>query len=217
MMEEKDFSKALRILKKETQDYKVPIVELIEVQTKDPFKILVTTILSARTKDETTAKVARKLFKKIKKADDLRKPTQSQLEKMLFPVGFYKNKARLLKMLPDALEQAGGIPDTVDELVKLPGVGRKTANLVVAVAFRKPAICVDTHVHRITNRWGYVKTATPFETEMALRKKLPRRYWLGINAMLVAFGQNLCSPISPRCSICPISAYCDKVGVGSSR
>lgn len=207
------------ILKKYTTNLPVPVVELIEVQTKDPFKVLVTTILSARTKDQTTAAVIKKLFKHIKQAKDFDKYTTQEIQKLIFPIGFYKNKAKFLKALPKALQEQfnGRIPDDVDELTKLPGVGRKTANLVVGVAFAKPAICVDIHVHRITNRLGYVKTNTPFETEMALRKKLPKKYWITFNTYLVAFGQHVCTPISPHCSKCPLKRYCKRVGVKKSR
>lgn len=206
-------------LKTAVAEYDVPVAELIEVQTKDPFKVLVATILSARTNDKTTIVAARKLFAKADNPDELEKLKISEIEKLIYPVGFYKNKARFLKQLPTVLKERfnGQIPQTIDELVELPGVGRKTANLVVAVAFKKPAICVDTHVHKIMNRLGYVKTKTPFETEMALRKKLPKKYWEAINVLMVAFGQNLCRPISPKCSICPIYDECNRVGVGVKR
>lgn len=195
-----------------------PIVELVEAQTKDPFKILLATILSARTKDEVTAKAAQKLFTKVNAPSDINNLSVSQLEKLIYPVGFYKTKAKHLKQLPKVLQEEfnGVLPQTIEELVKLPGVGRKTANLVVAVAFKKPAICVDVHVHRITNRWGYVRTKTPYETEMRLRKKLPKKYWLDINWMLVSFGQAHCTPRNPKCSSCPIRKYCKRVGVKKS-
>lgn len=197
----------------------VPVIELVESQTKDPFKILVATILSARTKDGTTAEVCRELFKKIDKPEDLKKYRVSQLAKMIYPVGFFKNKAQYLRDLPDALDQQynGVIPDDVDALTKLPGVGRKTANLVVAVAFRKPAICVDIHVHRICNRLGLVRTKNPLQTEMRLRKTLPKKYWLRINWYLVAYGQSICTPVSPHCSSCKIQEYCKRIGVTTSR
>ncbi len=215
----KQIGKVISILKKETLKYKVPVVDLVQIQTKDPFKVLVATILSARTKDETTVAVCSRLFKEVKCLKDLDKKTTKELEKLIYPVGFYKNKAKHLKKLPSVLrsEFAGKIPSTVEELVKLPGVGRKTANLVVAIAFSKPAVCVDVHVHRISNRLGYVKTKTPFDTEMALRKKLPRRYWVTFNSLFVAFGQHLCWPVSPYCSKCPVYKYCNRVGVGRSR
>ena len=207
------------ILQKEISHYKVPVVDLMEMQTHDPFKVLVTTMLSARTKDETTLEAAKRLFAKVKMPEDFEKLSEKQIQELIYPVGFYKNKARFLKELPSALKKEfdGKIPQTIEELVKLDGVGRKTANLVVAVAFKKPGMCVDTHVHRIMNRLGYVKTKTPHETEMALRKKLPLKYWENINSMLVAFGQNTCRPISPMCSKCPIRGDCRRVGVVQHR
>jgi len=138
-----------------------------------------------------------------------------EISKIIYPVMYYNNKANFLKQLPSFLKN--GVPDTIEELLKLPGVGRKTANLVITVGFNKPAICVDTHVHRITNIWGYVNTKNPHETEMVLREKLPKEHWNIINHYLVAFGQNLCTPISPHCSKCPISKYCEKIGVQKFR
>ncbi len=142
-----------------------------------------------------------------------------QIERAIFPVGFYRTKARvILGVSRDLVDRFGGrVPDTIDELLTLKGVGRKTANLVVTVGFGKPGICVDVHVHRISNRWGYVRTRTPEETETARRSRLPRRYWIGYNDLLVAFGQNVCQPVSPRCSGCPVSATCRRVGVTRSR
>ena len=158
------------------------------------------------------------MFKEIKKPSDFEKIKQEKLEKLIYPVSFYKNKAKYLKQLPKALKKYNNkIPQDVDEMTKLPGVGRKTANVVVAVAFKKPAIGVDTHVHKIVNRWGYVKTKTPEKTEMALREKLPKKYWLNFNTYLVMFGQNVCRPTSPHCSTCPIRQYCDRVGIKKSR
>ena len=142
-----------------------------------------------------------------------------QIERLIYPVGFYRTKARvILGICRDLLDRFGGrVPDEIDDLLTLKGVGRKTANLVVTMSYGKPGICVDTHVHRISNRLGYVKTRTPEETEMALRAKLPKRYWIGYNDLLVTFGQNICTPISPRCSTCPVRALCRRVGVRSSR
>lgn len=202
-------------LKKEFETYRTPVVDLIEAQTKDPFKILVTTILSARTKDETTAKVVAKLFLKVQTPDDLTQLSLTEIENLIFPCGFYHNKAKSLKELPLSLKEKfdGIIPNEIDDLIKLPGVGRKTANLVRAVAFKKPAICVDVHVHRICNRLGYVETKNPWETEMALRKKLPEQYWLMFNSFLVAFGQNHCTPRNPKCNFCVIYDECQRVNV----
>ena len=209
-----DIDAVVPLLEKEVTGYDVPVVDLIAVQTRDPFKILVATILSARTKDETTAKAAARLFKKAPDLESLALLDEQTIARLIYPVGFYKNKAGFLKDLPAALDKFGSrIPDTVDALIKLPGVGRKTANLVVAVAFSKPAICVDTHVHRIMNIWGYVETRTPLETEMALRQKLPGKYWLRINSILVAFGQAVCKPVRPHCDRCIIEKFCPKIGV----
>ncbi len=202
-------------LQPEVAGYEVPVVDLIAAQTRDPFKVLVATILSARTKDEVTAQASRRLFKRAETADELARLSVEELEKIIFPVGFFRNKAKYLAALPGVLEEEfnGRVPDTVEELVKLPGVGRKTANLVVAVAFNKPAICVDTHVHRIMNIWGYVDTKTPLQTEMALRDKLPANYWISINSLLVAFGQGTCKPRLPHCDRCVIADLCPRIGV----
>ena len=217
----KDFpiKQVFTILARETTTYKVPIVDLIAVQTSDPARVLIATILSARTKDETTSAACKKLFKRVKRVADLRKVTLRQLEKLIYPVGFYKTKARHLKMLPQVLDDRfdGIIPSTVEELIELPGVGRKTANLVVAVGFKKPAVCIDVHCHRIFNRLGYVKTNTPLGTEMAIRGKMPIKYWEKINSLLVAYGQKTCRPVSPWCSKCVITKYCNQIDVLSSR
>jgi len=194
--------------------YQAPVVDLIAVQTKDPFKVLVATMLSARTKDEVTAQAAGRLFAKAADPESLRRLGAEEISRLIYPVGFYKAKAAYLLHLPEALESFGGqVPEEIDDLVTLPGVGRKTANLVRSVAFGKPAICVDTHVHRIVNIWGYVRTTTPFETEMALRGQLPGQYWLTINSTLVAFGQAVCKPVAPHCDACPVEPLCPKLGV----
>ena len=147
------------------------------------------------------------------------KLTAKKIEKTIYPVGFYRTKAKVIREICAVLirHYAGRVPDDIDELLKLKGVGRKTANLVVTLGYRKPGICVDTHVHRISNRWGYVRTKKPEETEFALRDKLPKIYWIEYNDLLVSFGQHLCRPISPLCSQCPVDKYCDKAGVTLSR
>ena len=205
----------LEVLEKEVANYKVPVVDLIAVQTKDPFKVLVATILSARTKDEVTAKASERLFKKAGSVEGLAQLEAPELEKIIFPVGFYKNKAKYLVALPKkmAADFDSKVPDTMEELLTLPGVGRKTANLVLAQAFGVPAICVDTHVHRIMNIWGYVTTKTPEQTEMALRKKLPEKYWIPVNSILVAFGQGTCRPVGPHCDRCVLAEMCSQIGV----
>lgn len=206
------------ILEKEVIKYNVPIADLIEVETHNPFKVLVGTILSARTRDEITAKVAEDLFRKINSPKDLEKLSLSEIESIIKSINFYKNKARYLKNLPLALKKFNNkIPNEIEELLTLPGVGRKTANLVRSVAFQKPAICVDTHVHKIMNRIGYVKTKNPLQTEIELRKNLPENLWIKTNIIFVSFGQNICTPISPKCSKCPINKLCPKIGVKKSR
>ncbi|MGB3211905.1 MAG: exodeoxyribonuclease III [Desulforhopalus sp.] len=209
-----DINRFLKTVASTIQDKQVPVVDLIAVQTKDPFKVLVATILSARTKDETTAKSSARLFKSASDVHSFATLSEEEIAKLIYPVGFYRTKAKHLAMLPEKLKAFGGrVPDTIEELITLPGVGRKTANLVVSVAFQKPAICVDTHVHRIMNIWGYVDTDTPLKTEMALREKLPPQHWIGVNSILVAFGQSICKPISPHCDICPLENKCPQNGV----
>lgn len=211
--------KVLGILEKEVENYKVPIMDLVATHNDEPFKVLVGTILSARTRDEVTAQACRELFPVVNSFADLKKISESELHAIIRPVGFSQTKAKHLKRLPHVIEEkfGGEIPQTIDELIELPGVGRKTANLVIAIAFKKPAICVDTHVHRITNRLGYVRTKTPLETEMRLRKKLPVEWWRTINRVLVAFGQNTCTPQSPWCSRCPVREECEQIGVSRMR
>lgn len=204
-----------RTLKAHYDQQAAPIIEFIQAQTGSAFNVLVATILSARTRDETTTKVVRKLFAAVKSPADLRRCSVEQLETLIFPVGFYRTKARHLKSLGEALQRGFNdrVPDTIEQLCTLPGVGRKTANLVVTVAFDKHGICVDIHVHRLSNRLGLLRTATPLETEMELREILPRRYWKSWNRQLVAFGQTLCTPRHPQCNRCPIAAVCDRIGV----
>lgn len=218
-MKKVDIDKIYKILKKEFKKWKVPVVELIDIQTKDPFKVLLATILSARTKDEVTMLAAQRLYTKVNKPQDLNTLTQKQIEKLIYPVGFYKTKAKHLKLLPKVLKNEFNniLPDEVEPLTKLPGVGRKTANLVVAAGFHKPAVCIDVHCHRIYNRLGYIKTKTPYETEMAIRKKMPQKYWIEQNMFLVAFGQHLCRPTSPHCSKCPIIKHCNQINIKKSR
>lgn len=209
-----DIEQVLDLLEKEVESYQTPIVDLISAQTRDPFRILVATILSARTRDQVTADVCRKLFLKAPDVDRLAELSEKEIEKLIYPSGFYKNKARFLSKLPEVLRPFdGNVPDSMDDLLTLPGVGRKTANLVLSVAFNKPAICVDTHVHRIMNVWGYVKTSKPEQTEIELRAKLPLKYWRKVNYILVSFGQETCRPVSPKCDICVIQEICPALGV----
>lgn len=218
-MKTPDFAAINSLLKREYARQRAPVVEFVHAQTRDPFKVLVATILSARTRDQTTTAVVARLFPVVPDIEALRRIPEDKLARLLHPVGFFRTKARHLKQLPAELEKEfrGRIPHTVEELCRLPGVGRKTANLVVAVAFDRPAICVDVHVHRICNRMGIVKTRNPFETEMALRKLLPKRYWKSWNAYLVSYGQTLCFPVRPACSRCVVRAHCARTGVTKSQ
>jgi endonuclease-3 len=188
-------------------------------QREDPFKVLIACIISQRTKDETTDKIVDNLFRIIKNPYDLQKFELEELEKLIYPSGFYRVKAKRLKELSKVLiEKYGGlVPDSIDELLKLPQVGRKTANIVITKGYKKPGIAVDTHVHRIANRIGIVKTKKPEETEFKLREIVPKKYWIELNDYLVKFGKNICTPISPKCSICPIEMYCQKVNVKKFR
>jgi len=214
-MTNSDIDRVMTLLGKHFKEVKTPIVDLIQATTQDPFKVLVGTILSARTKDETTAAAVNRLFARISNAEELKALQVEEISKLIYPVGFFNAKAKHLSELPAALERDfdGKVPSEIDDLLTLPGVGRKTANLVRAVGFSLPAICVDVHVHRICNRWGYISTSTPLESEMALRAKLPERHWLNINSYVVAFGQNLCTPRKPQCDKCPIHQYCKRVGL----
>ncbi|MGH7864161.1 MAG: endonuclease III domain-containing protein [Candidatus Binataceae bacterium] len=209
----------LGVLNRDAPTWNAPILSLVAAQEDDPFLTLIGCILSLRTKDDVTAGAVRRLFARARRPEQVLRLTPRTIEKLIYPVGFYRTKARVIrKIASDLVERFGGaVPDTIAALLTLKGVGRKTANLVVTEAFGKPGICVDTHVHRISNRWGLVRTMTPDKTEMALRKILPRRYWIDYNGLLVAFGQTLCQPVSPWCSRCPIEGACPRVGVTYSR
>ena len=210
---------AIRVLRREVRRWQEPVVGVVARESQDPFRILVACVLSLRTKDRTTADASRRLFALATKPVAMLRLSLSRIERAIYPVGFYRTKARQIREICRRLLDvyAGRVPDSIDELLTLPGVGRKTANLVVTVGYQKPGICVDIHVHRITNRWGYVKTKTPEQTEEALRKKLPAKYWITFNDLLVPFGQNVCQPVSPYCSRCHLTAYCDRIGVTRSR
>jgi endonuclease-3 len=214
-MDNRTIEKVLSILKKEYKKWDPPIVTKIADRTKDPFRVLVSTVLSARTKDAVTSKASERLFKKASTPNDIKKLSVKEIEKLIYPVGFFHTKAERLPGLARILidEYDGKVPDSLDELLKLPGVGRKTANLVLTVGFGKPGICVDTHVHRISNRFGYVKTKNPTETEFALRKKLPSKWWIIYNDLLVTLGQNICFPRNPDCTLCPLNKLCEKVNI----
>ena len=177
--------------------------------------MLVSTILSLRTKDECTAAASKRLFALAGTPREILALSRKKIARTIYPVGFYNNKAKNLRSICAILLEKfnGKVPDNLETLLELPGVGRKTANLVVTIGFGKPGICVDTHVHRITNRWGYVNTKNPDQTEFALRDILPPKYWITFNDLLVSFGKNICTPISPRCNICRLSNICPRIGV----
>ena len=218
-MKNEDINKIIKILKKSIKQWTVPIVTQVAEDGRDPFKVLISCILSLRTKDDTTAAASSRLFKITDNPAKMLKIKDRIMEKTIYPVGFYRTKTRNIKSICRILvdKYKSRVPDEIDELLKLKGVGRKTANLVVTLGYNKLGICVDTHVHRISNRLGYISTTTPEKTEFALRKRLPQKHWIIYNDLLVTFGQNLCKPISPVCSICPIYNYCDRVGVLKSR
>ena len=209
----------LKILKSEARQWKAPVVGTFAHGENAPFKILISTVLSLRTKDRTTEEASHRLFKLADTPEKMIRLTPQQIEEAIYPVGFYPTKAKNILAICQALLEKfkGSIPDDLDSLLTLRGVGRKTANLVITVAYKKLGICVDTHVHRISNRWGLVKTKTPLETEMALRAILPKKHWVYFNDILVAYGQNLCVPLSPFCSRCKISSFCPQRGVSSRR
>ena len=218
-MKDKEIHQAIRILRREVPKWETPIVTVIAESSKSPFHVLISCILSLRTQDATTAQASRRLFALADTPATMLRLATKKIEKAIFPVGFYRTKAKNIRAICRTLMKrySAKVPDEIDELLKFKGVGRKTANLVVTLGYRKPGICVDTHVHRISNRWGYVRTKNPKETEFALREKLPRQYWIEYNDLLVTFGQHLCRPISPICSQCPVERYCDKAGVIKNR
>jgi len=218
-MKDSDITAVVKALRKALSSTKLPIVSELADHKSDPFKILISTLLSLRTKDEMTAVATRKLFALASTPEEMLKLTPERISETIYPVGFYRNKANTILQVCRALVERYDcrVPDSLDELLSLKGVGRKTANLVVTLGYGGEGICVDTHVHRISNRLGYVSTKTPHETEYALREKLPPEYWTKYNTLMVAFGREICRPTSPRCSQCPVSDLCGKVGVTRRR
>lgn len=206
-----DIEKVIQLLK----DAKQPLSEFGKLMENfhDPYLVLISCILSLRTNDNTTYPATLRMLKLGKTPKDFASCDIKKLEKAIYPVGFYANKAKqIIELSKELVEKYNSkVPDTIEELCKFNGVGRKTANLTVAKGFNKPAICVDVHVHRIFNRMGYIKTKTPEETEFALREKLPQKYWIDINTLLVTHGRNVCKPIKPMCDKCPIKKYCNKI------
>jgi endonuclease-3 len=210
---ETDIDKIVQIL---TERYHRTTSALMDVsQTRDPFKVLISCILSLRTKDEVTAKASERLFARAQTPEAMVKLTKEEIETLIYPVGFYHRKTdQILEICRVLIEKYNSrVPDTIDELLNFNGVGRKTANIVVTMGYNKLGVAVDTHVHRISNRLGLVTTKMPEQTEFALRELLPKKYWIVFNDLLVMHGQNICTPISPKCSMCPITEYCERVGV----
>lgn len=219
-MRAKDIHTVIRTVKREIARWPEPVVGVVAKQSgRDPFLVLISCLLSLRTKDKTTAEASERLFALASTPTGMKNLSAAAIEQAIYPVGFYRIKAKQIHQIcSQLLERFGGlVPNCIDDLLTLHGVGRKTANLVVTVGYGKPGICVDIHVHRISNRWGYIKTGNPDETEQALRRKLPRKYWITFNDLLVPYGQHICRPVSPLCSQCKLIDYCDRVGVTHSR
>jgi endonuclease-3 len=218
-MEDRHMAEIIRLLEEELKRRELPIVSQLAKERRDPFEILISTLLSLRTKDEVTATATERLFALASTPEQMLALPAERIRRAIYPVGFYRNKAETIRHVCRELIGRFGsrVPGTIEALLTIKGVGRKTANLVVALGFDGAGLCVDTHVHRISNRLGYVRTRTPEETEFALRDKLPRGYWLRYNTLLVAFGRNTCRPISPLCSGCPIRPFCDRAGVTRCR
>ena len=218
-MKDGDIHRVISILRREVKRWQTPIVGVIADQFEDPFHVLISCLLSLRTKDRTTAVASQRIFSLANRPEEMARLPVKVIEQAIYPVGFYHTKARTIKRLcRDLIKRFGGmVPGSLEELLTLQGVGRKTANLVITLGFKKDGICVDTHVHRISNRLGYVQTRRPEETERVLRVKLPRQYWRIFNDLLVHYGQNLCKPISPFCSLCKIHECCSRVRVIRSR
>jgi endonuclease-3 len=209
-------AKIIKIMKREVKE--APVFKLEEAM-EDPFRTLVGALISTRTKDEKTAEAVKRLFAIAKTPDELAKLSTKEIEKAIYGVGFYRTKAKNLKVTADIINEkfGGAVPDKIEELMELPGVGRKVANIVLATAYQKNALGVDTHVHRISNRLGIVKTKNPHETEKELLRIVPPRYVKELNRIFVAYGQTVCRPVSPFCSICKIRKYCKRINVKKSR
>lgn len=218
-MQDSQINNVVKILQKELAVGIMPVVSHLAEDQRDPFVILISTLLSLRTKDEVTAVATEKLFQIAATPQEMLQIPLAKIAEAIYPVGFYHVKANTIHhVCRDLMERfSSKVPDNLDDLLSIRGVGRKTANLVIALAYGKDAICVDIHVHRISNRLGYVKTKTPEKTEYVLREKLPRRHWIIYNTIMVAFGRKTCKPVSPLCSQCPVFKYCDRVDVKSCR
>ena len=211
-MDDRHIAEIIRLLEKELENRELPVVSQLAHERYDPFAILISTLLSLRTKDEVTAAATQRLLALASTPEGMLRLSSDEIRRAIYPVGFYRTKAEtILRVCRELIDRFHArVPNTLDALLSLKGVGRKTANLVISLGFGGAGLCVDTHVHRISNRLGYVRTKSPEETEFALRAKLPPKYWSRVNTLLVAFGRNTCRPVSPLCSTCPIAAYCDR-------
>lgn len=218
-MDNRAIGRVIAVLSHDLAAMGLPIVSQYAEEERDPFAILISTVLSLRTKDEVTAVASENLLKKAPSPEAMLKLPAEAISRLIYPVGFYRTKAKTIREISQVIIERfhSRVPDTIEELLTLKGVGRKTANLVVSLGYGKEGICVDTHVHRISNRLGYVKTRTPHETENALREKLPGKYWSVYNTLMVSFGKSVCVPISPWCSKCRVYKYCERVNVARSR
>jgi endonuclease III len=214
-----EFKSVWPVLRRQVRTLCLPWLDRMARADRDPFRVLISCILSLRTKDRVTGQASERLFRLASTPGEMAKLQVGKIERAIYPVGFYRVKAvRIRKISAELADRYHGrVPDTIDELLTLEGVGRKTANLVVILGYDRDGICVDTHVHRIVNRWGLVRTWTALQTEFHLREVLPVRYWKRLNGILVAFGQGICKPVSPLCSRCSIHTSCDRVGVFRSR
>lgn len=214
-----EFIKAWPLLTRQVKSLRIPWVDQMSAEDRDPFRTLISCILSLRTQDKTTGEASQRLFRLARTPEEMARLPEGKIQKAIYPVGFYRVKAQRIRDLGREIKEKynGRVPGTLEELLRLKGVGRKTANLVITLGYDQPGICVDTHVHRITNRWGLIQTKNPAQTEFALREILPVRYWKKLNGYLVAFGQGVCKPVSPLCSQCKIRPFCARLGVDRSR
>lgn len=215
MVTNRQIGRVLQLVRHAVRAWEPPALNKIAEESDDPFRVLISCILSQQTKDHVTEAASARLYRLADRPETILALSERRIARAIYPVSFYRTKARTIREVSRTLliRFAGRVPDSLEALLSLKGVGRKTANLVLTVGFQKSGICVDTHVHRISNRWGYVKTKTPEQTEMALRRKLPKRHWIYYNDLLVPFGQHLCRPISPFCSRCPVARWCARIGV----
>ncbi len=219
LIHEEDWDEFIAELSSAIEGSSLPSVSIVAEQKPDPFRILISTIISLRTKDAVTLEASSRLFSRADTPQGIAALPESAIATAIYPAGFYNTKAKNIKAVSEIIlrDYGGMVPRSIEALLALPGVGRKTANLTLGLGYGIPGICVDTHVHRVSNRMGIVDTKTPEDTEYALARILPKRYWIRINELLVRFGQKICTPASPRCSICPCAVRCPKKGVGKSR